>query len=211
MKKIVPFVKDIEFNTSIYEITSISLEHNLKEYNDSISGEFVISGEYKESDDSLTCKPFIFNVPYDMDIDTKDLDKNKIEIDNFNYEIINDSLRIKVSLSIDLPIKEKEEIEVIDDTIETIDEDIRDINIDKKESNNPVIIDNKQTDNVVNSLFNSFSNDEVYVNYHVHIYREKDNLNDILKMYNITKEEIEEYNDLSTITIGSKLIIPSNE
>ena len=30
MKKIIPFTSDIKFNTKIYEITSISLEHNLK-------------------------------------------------------------------------------------------------------------------------------------------------------------------------------------
>ena len=30
MKKNVPFCKDIDFNTNIYEINSISLEHNLK-------------------------------------------------------------------------------------------------------------------------------------------------------------------------------------
>ena len=30
MKKIIPFSKEIEFNTNIYEINSISLEHNLK-------------------------------------------------------------------------------------------------------------------------------------------------------------------------------------
>ena len=30
MKKIIPFEKDIKFNTKIYCINSISLEHNLK-------------------------------------------------------------------------------------------------------------------------------------------------------------------------------------
>ena len=30
MKKIIPFSKEIKFNTNIYEINSISLEHNLK-------------------------------------------------------------------------------------------------------------------------------------------------------------------------------------
>ena len=29
MKKIISFIKDIKFNTKIYEISSISLEHNL--------------------------------------------------------------------------------------------------------------------------------------------------------------------------------------
>ena len=34
MKQILPFVKDISFQTKINEITSIALEHNLKMEND---------------------------------------------------------------------------------------------------------------------------------------------------------------------------------
>ena len=30
MKQIIPFVKDINLNSNIFEITSIALEHNLK-------------------------------------------------------------------------------------------------------------------------------------------------------------------------------------
>ena len=39
MKRIIPFVKDISFDTKILEITSIALEHNLKlENDDSVVG-----------------------------------------------------------------------------------------------------------------------------------------------------------------------------
>ena len=44
MKKIVPFTKDIKFNTKIYEITSISLEENYNCTEDTIDGEFIVSG-----------------------------------------------------------------------------------------------------------------------------------------------------------------------
>ena len=47
MKKIIPFKKDIIFKTNISEITSISLEHNLKSSTDSVNGDLIVSGEYK--------------------------------------------------------------------------------------------------------------------------------------------------------------------
>ena len=64
----------------------------------------------------------------------------------------------------------------------------------------------------VTSIFNNFSDkDEKYVTYHVHIYRENDDLNNILNEYKITKEDLSNYNNLDNLTIGSKIIIPSNE
>ena len=64
MKKIVPFTKDIKFNTKIYEITSISLEHTLhheEEY--LITGDFIISGEYRVTDASVNTESFDFKIP----------------------------------------------------------------------------------------------------------------------------------------------------
>ena len=59
MKQIIPFVKDISFNTDISEITSIALEHNLQMENaDSIVGNFTISGKYKINDISVNEEVF---------------------------------------------------------------------------------------------------------------------------------------------------------
>ena len=64
MKKIVPFKKDIIFKTNLSEIVSISLEHSLHLEKDSlITGEFIISGEYKMTDTSVMAsalKPKIY-------------------------------------------------------------------------------------------------------------------------------------------------------
>ena len=70
MKKIIPFSKEIIFNTNLYEICSISLEHNIKLGNNyDITGEFIISGDYKENDNTLNTEPFIYNIPFDIMID----------------------------------------------------------------------------------------------------------------------------------------------
>ena len=67
MKKIIPFSKDIVFNTDIYEINSISLEHNLKIKRYSIEGDFIVSGDYKTSDSVINNEPFIQNIPFNIE------------------------------------------------------------------------------------------------------------------------------------------------
>ena len=104
MKKIVPFTKDIKFNTKIYEITSISLEHNLSlEENNIVSGEFIISGEYKINDSSINSEPFIYGLPFDISLDTKyDTNRLKIDIDDFKFEIVNEEiLRVNIDVLIE--------------------------------------------------------------------------------------------------------------
>ena len=210
MKKIIPFSKEIIFNTNLYEICSISLEHNIKLGNNcDITGEFIISGDYKENDNTLNTEPFIYNIPFDIMIDNNYIrDKVKIDIDNFNYEIKEpNSLEINITISLDGVEEKKEEplIEVIDeDTLEDKREEI----LFKEEPIEVKEVSNEE----VTSIFNNFSNkDDKYVTYHVHIFREKDEIDEILKTYNISKDELEEYNDLSKVTLGTKLIIPSNE
>lgn len=104
MKKIIPFKKDIKFNTKIYEITSISLEHNLTiESNNIITGEFIVSGDYKMNDSSINTEPFIHGLPFDITLDTKyDMDRIKIDIDDFKFEIINEEiLRVNIDVLIE--------------------------------------------------------------------------------------------------------------
>ena len=191
MKKNIPFTKDLTFINNIYEITSISLEHNFDVDDNEIKGEFVISGDYTKSiiDDK---EPFIFNIPFNAIIDYDfDKDKIKVDIDDFNYNIKDSNvLEVNIELVIDNIIKKEEKIEVLEEPeIKTSDE--------REE---------------VTSIFDNFDDkDDKYVTYNVHIYREDDDINKILNKYKISKEELSNYNDLEKITIGSKIIIPSNE
>lgn len=63
----------------------------------------------------------------------------------------------------------------------------------------------------VGSLFSSFKDsDETFATYSVYIFRANDTIEMIMDKYQITKEELESYNDLSSLTIGSKVIIPTH-
>lgn len=191
MNKIIPYKKDITFLTDIYEIKSISLEHEYKINNNEIKGEFIISGEYTK--DLINDKEdFIYNVPFSAILDDDyNLDNIKVDIDDFNYKIKNNNiLSVNINLLLDnLSKKEKEEANFFEEEL---------INYD----------DNKE----VTSIFNNFDDkDEKFVTYYVHIYRENDDLNKILDDYKITKEELLQYNNLDNLTINSKIIIPKYE
>lgn len=200
MKKIIPFNKDIEF-TNIAEINSISLEHTLKLKEENlVSGEFIVSGTYKITEASLNIDNFEYKIPFDISIDkkydTKDID---IDINDFYYEVINNKiLSINIEVSID-GLKEKEEKEVVEEP-EVLEETLENDNLERKES-----------EESEKSIFEDLDENERYSVYKVHVVTENDTIENILQKYEITKEELEAYNDLKDMQIGDKLIIPSHE
>ena len=198
MKKIIPFSKDIEFDTNVAEINSISLEHTLKLKEENlVSGEFIVSGTYKMTDTSLNTDNFEYKIPFDISIDkkydTKDID---IDINDFYYEVINNKiLSINIEVSID-GLKEKEEKEVVEEP-EVLEETLENDNLERKES-----------EESAKSIFEDLDENERYSVYKVHVVTENDTIENILQKYEITKEELEAYNDLKDMQIGDKLIIP---
>lgn len=109
MKQVIPFKKDIIFKTKISDITSISLEHTLSVDHDSVSGDFILSGDYKMTEASVNKENFYYKLPFDIALDSRyDTSKLKIEIEDFYYEIINsDVLRVNIEVSVD-GLEEKE-------------------------------------------------------------------------------------------------------
>ena len=201
MKKIIPFSKDIEFDTNVAEINSISLEHTLKLKEENlVSGEFIVSGTYKMTDTSLNTDNFEYKIPFDISIDkkydTKDID---IDINDFYYEVINNKiLSINIEVAID-GLKEKEEKEVVEEP-EVLEETLENDSLERKES-----------EESAKSIFEDLDENERYSVYKVHVVTENDTIENILQKYEITKEELEAYNDLKDMQIGDKLIIPSHE
>lgn len=226
MKNIIPFKKDVIFKTNLSEITSISLEHTLTLKDNAVSGEFIISGEYKVSDKSNSVEPFELNIPFEIMIDERyDSRGSTIDIDDFYYEIINNNvLSISIDVLIDKlkekPVVEIEDLIEEDKHIEILDTEDRICEQEKEECmEESNILDNninaekelieESSTEKINSLFNQFNSDsDVYVTYNVFILREGDSIDSILDKYGITIDELKEYNDISDLKIGDKLIIP---
>lgn len=103
MRQLIPFKKDIIFKTKISDITSISLEHTLNLDDDTISGDFIVSGDYKMTEASVNKEDFYYKLPFDIALDSRyDTSNLKIEINDFYYEIINsDVLRVNIEVALD--------------------------------------------------------------------------------------------------------------
>lgn len=269
VKKIIPFRKDLEFNTPLYEVTSISLEHHLTKKSDTlISGNFIISGDYKQTESSENKDPFNFTLPFDIALATKiDLDDMLLDVDDFYYETGKNTLKVNIDLLLDAteigePEKEKEDRENINrKDVESIDsntyndneasrvpDEFNDVNYKKPQlenlpnslDNSGVSLDDIQNDNFMdsinndnvsdngtsnivnsnininenqninenNNLFASFETADTYTAYRVYLIKEDDTIDTILKKYNVTKDDLSAYNDLSDIKYGDKIIIP---
>lgn len=223
MKKIVPFKKDMLFNSNVSEITSISLEHDLNVCDsNTISGNFIINGEYKMSDSSINTQSFNFVLPCSINLDDRYiLDNVSIDIDDFYYEVVNSNiLEVNIDVSID-KLEESEDIilneiempsiglEEFEDSREedTMENEILDI-INDSVVEDSRCVEEEDFENVT-SLFDSFDDSmESYKSYRVYIVREGDTLDSIIQKYGVNKEDLEQYNDLNEINLGDKIIIP---
>lgn len=237
MKQIISFRREIPFSTKIGEITSISLEHTLKMIeNDHIMGEFIVSGDYKITDISINKEPFSYNLPFDITLDTKyNIEKAKVEIDDFYYEILNDRiLCVNIDILIDSielqnvlniekesdnmpePIENNdnvdsstEEREVID-LFKQIEEPAVDIAIE--DDAKPEFKPSLAADEKIKSLFDSFDDStETFTTYHVHIVRETDTIDTIVEKYHTTKDELAAYNKIDELKLGDKIVIPASQ
>lgn len=194
MKKTVPLKKDLKFNSNLAEIISISLDHELKLDNRTVKGTLIISGTYKINDVSVNTESFNFNIPVNIEMSDKYiLDDLEITIDDFFYEIIDNSIlsvNIEIGLN-NLSEKEQNPIKYEEEIVEKV-------------SNDRVEVKD------VKNLFDNFDdNQENYSVYKVCIVKENDTLESIIVNYGITRELLEQYNDLTDVKIGDKLIIPS--
>ena len=101
-------------------------------------------------------------------------------------------------------IPSKEKISLLDEML--------DENEEKIEMKDNIDIDNNNENNNENvNIFNSFENEEKYVTYRVYKVIEGDTVDKIIEKYNVSKEELEKYNNIADIKIGDNLIIPAND
>ena len=211
MNKIIPFNKDIIFDDKIGEIESIALDDTLKfSDNYTIKGELIVRGcnKYEELE-----KEFSYPLPVEITVDNKyDTSKSNIMIDDFYYEIINDNiLRVKIDLILDdLYYKEKEPEKEVREVKENNITEIIPIEVKDDNKDNQINIETPDEINKPQDLLKENTNKEKeYSIYRVYVYNDDDTLDSILNKYKVTKEELEEINDLTNLKPGFKLVIPS--
>lgn len=210
MKKKVTFEKSIEFSTMIGEITEISLDQELKFINESnIEGDLLLTGKYKMTEASRLEENFSYKIPCEIAL-TEELDLNttNVEISDFYYEIENDNTLIcHIELLIEGLEILKEESVVLERECDGDKVEVNEVEIPKEEKKEEIV--EEKNNEVINSLFSNLDDEnDRYGTFVVYIVRQNETINSIIEKYNTTVEELEKYNDLKEINLGTKLIIP---
>ncbi|MCI9084110.1 MAG: LysM peptidoglycan-binding domain-containing protein [Bacilli bacterium] len=221
MKKLVPFKKDINFDTNVALINSISLEHEVTKQGDHlIAGKFIINGDYKMTDTSVNLDDFEYELPFNINIDKKyDIDNASIDISDFYYEVVNNRiLNVNIELCIDDIEEVEEEVMEKEDLLDELkgeeipvleNQELQSLPREDREVEESV--PSERTTVNVKSLFDGLDENEDYTVYKIHIVTENDTIESIINDYEVTKELLLAYNDLSEVKIGDKIIIPANE
>lgn len=222
---IVPYEKEIVFNTKIKEICSISLEYEANVLDEELSGDFILVGEYKVHELSVNKEPFKYRIPFSIELSDDIIrDSIKHDINNFTYEIVDeDTLKVNIEFNITYEVIEdkvkKEEIEeqekkneVEENTEARINIPSLDIPVDtilpKEEKEDNKIEEPNTPDNIV--LNNSLNTINTYVTYHIHILDDGESIDSISLKYNVPTDVLKEYNDNIKWEKGSKVLIPEN-
>ena len=207
MKKIISFEKKLEFPSMVGEITSISLDHTLEFKSPTlIEGAFLITGSYKLTEASCIEDNFNFKIPTEIMLtENIDVSTGKITVDDFFYEIEDDE---NLVCHIDVLVEGLEEVFIEEPPLEEVERPVEEIRECDGDQNKEIeeLVEEQQ------SLFSNLKDDEdTFTTYSIYIIRQDETIQTVLEKYKITKEALEEYNDLSNIVEGSKVIIPVND
>jgi hypothetical protein len=209
MKKNISFDKSIEFPTMIGEINAISLEKELQFVDEStVEGFFLVTGKYKITEASRILEDFSYKIPAEIHFtESLDLKSTNIEITDFSYDVTDGNvLNCQIELNVEGNVKEIP-IDLSEETREC-DGDF----IEKKEDEIPTleVKDVEVCDDAADTshLFSIDDDKDSFGTFVVYIVRQNETINSIIEKYHTSLEEIEKYNDVNNISIGTKLIIP---
>ena len=99
----------------------------------------------------------------------------------------------------------------VGDSLETkseIKEEIKEVKNTNRESVDEKIDKVEEVNKKIKTLFNTNNDAEEYITYEIYIIREGDTVDSIIAKYDIDVESLKEYNDISDLKIGDKVIIP---
>jgi len=87
-----------------------------------------------------------------------------------------------------------------------VENNIKEINNDEITTKNEEIVNI----NINTNIFDNMTDNETYSTYYVYIVKEDDTIDKILDKYGITKEDLENYNNIESIKPFDKIVIPTN-
>lgn len=230
--------RDFLFKYSIFEITSISVEHDEDINGSNLEGDFIISGDYRLHEISINKEDFSFKLPFTHEIRSNiNLDTVNLEITDFTYELNNnDELHVHIEyiVSGEQSLIEFADEKDLDEFLNKTDAEVVDLTEDEprfkevskeeilnipaedskkeeKEEPKEEVKEEKPSEISTNNIIGSINADETYVKYHVHTVMQNDTLEGILDKYKITLTDLKKYNTFEALEVNMKLVIPENE
>lgn len=212
--------KEFLFKSSIYEITSISIEDNHDINGSKIEGEFIISGDYRLHEISINKEDFCFKLPYTHELPSNiNLDTVELEITDFNYEFNNnDELKVHVEyiLTAEEGIKLFESEAELNKFLDDNDAEIIDLKESTRAQNEVLLPETREETETPskideNMILGSINEEEKYVKYHIHTVTMNDSIESITKEYNISLNTLKKYNTFENLELNMKLLIPDEE
>lgn len=212
MKKKVTLKKEIEFPTMIGEISAISLEKDIHFVNENtMEGKLLLKGKYKLTEASRLEEDFYYEIPIEMALVEKvDIQTGSIDITDFTFEIEDRLLICHIELLIDA-------LELIEDDKESLPMEL--VEIEERECDGDPVLENEveeiqeevvedDTKDKESTLFSPLQDDDTYGTFVVYVLQPNETINTILEKYTTSLEEIEKYNDIQSLAVGTKIIIP---
>lgn len=221
--------EDLEFKNNIAEISSISLECLYDVVSNKTTGNFLITGEYRSHEISLNKDNFEFKVPFEIELDNNVISSSVlVNIDDFTYDISGNSLSINIDYTVTGEVSGEEtlfeERESFEKFLDEHEVDVIDLNEEKEEEIREEIIPEIESIEEPTSIEVVPEEDEreikeaimesveisenTYITYHVHVVNDTDTIDTISKKYNVSIQNIKEYNEFDELTTGMKLVIP---
>lgn len=206
-----------------YKLTEAScIEDN---FNYKIPTEIMLNEKIDTSTSKIEIDDFYYEIENDENLicyidvlveGVEEIEIEEIENNELNFEeVVESEIKNEEVLSRecdgDLYQNEQEEQDINYSTNEEIKEDdmVLENKIDNIQEKEPETMTEAQP---VKSLFSSLrDDDDTFATYSIYILRQDETLQTIIEKYKTTKEELEDYNDLSNVTIGSKIIIPLHD
>lgn len=234
IEKELKFTSNVAEVTSISLEENRKVEDRKIKGNFIISGDYRIH-EISINKEKFNFKvPFEHKINDDIDLNTVDLEITNFIYDTDNDSLFitinycltgerKDILLFDDEENLEEFLKSREVEIIMDEAIGKIDEAIinheeleeKDVPEDIQDESKVEIIDIAKENDIRNmdtskqQLLNSVNvNDDTYITYQIHIVKSEDTTESILMKYNITLDELKEYNDFTVLQLGDKLIIP---
>lgn len=203
-----------------------------------IFGDYKIHSDTTEKELFKYRLPFTAIIPDTIDkntvrIDIEDFTYEQIEVDvikvNIDFSLEGDEIIINEIGEETSSFERLDLDDICDDIVEdnidrNIDEDIDEflsnINVDLKKQEEKNENMEKNNDDNIEEIENEKELNEKeevnvktekvdeYVTYHIHIVKDNETLEMILKKYNVSLDIIKEYNEITDIKVGDKIIVP---